>query len=76
MGLLRWQRGSCPRELFATLSDYQSLRIRPYADGWELMLITTPEKSGDAEAAFLGWSEDQNEVKAIAHRQYGRGRAS
>jgi hypothetical protein len=34
MTQLRWVKGSCPRELYATLTATQSLRIRPYTDEW------------------------------------------
>ena len=73
MSHLRWLRGSCPRELYATLTHTQSLRIRPCGDEWQLVLVTAPAKAGHAVEAVLGTAADPIEAKAIAHQQYGRG---
>jgi hypothetical protein len=73
MSQVRWLKGSCPRELYAMLTATQSLRIRPRADEWELVLVAMPEKHGHAIEAVLGTTIDQTSAKALPYRQYGRG---
>jgi hypothetical protein len=70
---LRWLKGSAPRELYAELTNTQSLRIRPRADEWELVLVVVPEKIGHVIETVLGTAIDRTGAKDMATRQFGRG---